>query len=186
MYPESFQLPKSGEKVVIRRLEESDLENLYALESDPQVKQFLRGPIFLPAEQWIPRMRELLGTCEDLAVDEKASARFAGSASIGHYLDNDEIVSKTNRELRICLAKPFQGKRLGIDIGEILLSAAFLELSAERVFEIVHPQNTASLKRVTSLGFGDAGILERPRYPWQQGHRKFVISRLLYEARKPI
>jgi hypothetical protein len=46
-----FPLPIEGTNTLIRELEESDLESLYALEVDEDVKRFVGGPVTKPKQE---------------------------------------------------------------------------------------------------------------------------------------
>lgn len=52
--------PIVGEKVTIRSLSEGDLERLYALEIDEEVKRYLGGAMKRPGEEWIAGMQRNL------------------------------------------------------------------------------------------------------------------------------
>lgn len=56
-----LQLPILTEHLLIRCLEECDLEDLYALESDREVKFYIGGPVQRPRDEWINCMRDTLG-----------------------------------------------------------------------------------------------------------------------------
>ncbi len=51
-------LPTSlvGKTVIMRSLSEDDLEQLYALETDELVKQYVGGPVKKRREEWIAGM----------------------------------------------------------------------------------------------------------------------------------
>jgi hypothetical protein len=80
--PPDFELPIIGQKVVIRKLSEDDLDEMYDLESDPCVKRYFDGPSKTPREQWIAGMRGQLNCTSTLAVTEKSSGDFAGRAAL--------------------------------------------------------------------------------------------------------
>ena len=45
-----------GKTVIMRSLSEDDLEQLYALETDESVKQYVGGPVKKRREEWIAGM----------------------------------------------------------------------------------------------------------------------------------
>jgi hypothetical protein len=55
-------LPIVGTKVLIRKLNEKDLESLYALEIDDDVKRYVGGPVTRPQQEWIEGMTGLCST----------------------------------------------------------------------------------------------------------------------------
>jgi hypothetical protein len=72
--------PIVGEKVTIRSLSEGDLDRLYALEIDEDVKRYVGGTVKGPREEWIAGMRRNLDLL--LCVTVKATGDFAGRASL--------------------------------------------------------------------------------------------------------
>ena len=78
-------LPIVGIKVLIRKLNEKDLESLYALEIDDHVKRYVGGPVTTPQQEWIEGMAGLCSTPNaalPLIVIYKVSGDFAGWASL--------------------------------------------------------------------------------------------------------
>ncbi|MGO9545233.1 MAG: hypothetical protein ACLPPF_10605 [Rhodomicrobium sp.] len=53
-------LPIEGQKILIGALEEADLENLYDLEIDKDVKRYVGGPTFHSKPEWIEGMRRCI------------------------------------------------------------------------------------------------------------------------------
>jgi ribosomal-protein-alanine N-acetyltransferase len=172
MYRNDMRLPKIGANITIRRLEERDLTELYALESDPEVKRFMGGPVPKPSDQWIAGMREILPVCGVLSILATDKLRLAGIATLGHYMAD---TSTRCRELTILIAKAFWGRGLGEEASRLLMPAAFSELRADRVVVNVHPENRASLKLAAKLGFAQAGVIREPG-TWQDGHLVFALS----------
>jgi ribosomal-protein-alanine N-acetyltransferase len=149
-------LPIVGEKVVIRRLAEDDLNQMYDLESDPNVKRYLDGPVKLPREQWIAGMRSRLD--DTLAVTTKASGDFAGRASLtatGLPLDSWEV--------RVVIASKYRGDYLGREVCQLLIGIAFDRLRSSSVVAVVHPDNARSLTLCKELGFTWDGTTDHER-----------------------
>ncbi|MCX6929090.1 MAG: GNAT family N-acetyltransferase [Verrucomicrobia bacterium] len=164
------KLPKYGQSVVVRCLEKGDLNELYTIESDPEVKRYMGGPVRTPREEWIRGMESQLFMCITLAVLAKDNLGFAGRASVGTYGH-----SEVDREIQIALAKKYQRQHFGSEVCEILIHAAFEELGAERVVGVAHPENEGSLKLLRLFHFEKAGIISEQT--WQREHLKFVLTR---------
>jgi ribosomal-protein-alanine N-acetyltransferase len=167
-----MELPKIGKVVIIRVLKKEDLESLYYLESDLEVKKYVGGPTPIPKEKWITGMQKKVGTFSTLVIESKEDAEFAGRASIGYYY------SEVDRELQLVIAKRYWRNGFGREVCNILLNAAFIELGAERVFGVVDPKNSASLALLNSFPFKRIGIENRDG--WQKDHLIFAIARLDY------
>jgi RimJ/RimL family protein N-acetyltransferase len=159
--PIDFDLPIEGEKVVIRKLSEDDLDPMYDLESDPCVKRYLDDPVKKPREQWIAAMRDCLNSTSMLAVTCKASDDFAGRASLTRPIElwhpaltAEALVSwQSCREVRAVIAKKYWGHHLGREVCQLLVDVAFDRLKSSSVVGLVHPGNKWSLKLCECLGF---------------------------------
>ena len=169
--PVDLKLPKAGANVIVRRLEERDLEDLSAIEADPEVKRYLGGPISTPRLEWIAEMKRLLPNPVTLAVVSKDSGEFAGRASIGHWI----FGSTRDRDLQIVIGRAYWGRGFGREVSQMLIAAAFEELAAERIIAVVEPGNRASLALVQFLGFERDGV--DLNSGWQDGHLRFVLPR---------
>jgi RimJ/RimL family protein N-acetyltransferase len=172
MPPSLPKLPKCGQRVILRRLENEDLDALYTIESDPEVKRYMREPVQLPRAEWVDKMALTLHGCVTLAVLARDNLRFVGRASVSYFASEEE------REIQVVLAKPDQGRHFGREVCEILIRAAFDELSAERIVGVVHPENQRSLKLLQNFGFQQSGVISDQS--WQRGHLKFTLSRAGY------
>jgi ribosomal-protein-alanine N-acetyltransferase len=172
-----MELPKAGKVVIIRVLKREDLEPLFDLESDPEVKKYLSGPISKPKEEWIKGMQKRVGTFSTLVIESKQDGKFAGRASICRYLFVPDL-SENDRELQIVIAERYWQHGFGREVCSILLDVAFTELGAERVFGVVDPRNSASLALLDSFSFKRIGI--ETRDGGQKDHLIFAITRLEY------
>ncbi|HEV7910718.1 MAG TPA: GNAT family N-acetyltransferase [Methylocella sp.] len=176
-----LSLPIPGERVSIRRLEERDLEDLYALDTDPDVKRYVGGPVRSPRDEWISFGRAELGaeTCP-LAIALNEDGSFVGRASLlikhiplapgGSFLDG--------WELQVLIARKYWCKGFGREVASELIGVAFALQEVTSVVAVVHPENTASRKLMDNLGFQYAGQKSSPGC-WDDKH---IIFRLI----KPI
>lgn len=180
-----LKLPKSAENVVVRHLERKDLDELYTIETDPEVKRYLHGPVSTPREEWIlgmasrltPSMGSEFSQCVPFAVVARDGLRFAGRAAI-------PVSGLSEHEIQVVISKDYWRRHFGRDVCRILIGAAFDELVAERVVGVVHPENSKSLNLLQSLGFEKDGIIsDRSK---QDGYLKFVLSRTEYQERLPL
>jgi RimJ/RimL family protein N-acetyltransferase len=104
-----------------------------------------------------------------LSVVYKATDEFAGRASI---LLKD--IDARLWEIQVLIAKEYWGKRLGREVFQLLMSAAYDELRARCIVAVVDPNNAASIALVDALGFERVGTRRSGR--WDAGH-------LVYEHR---
>jgi [ribosomal protein S5]-alanine N-acetyltransferase len=143
-------LPIVGIKVLIRKLNEKDLESLYALEIDDHVKRYVGGPVTTPQQEWIEGMAGLCSTPNaalPLIVIYKVSGDFAGRASLS------PVPLSRSWEIQVLIAKKYWSQRLGREVTELLMGVAIDDLKASSVVAIVDPKNEASLTLAKDLGF---------------------------------
>lgn len=171
MSHEGLPLPLVGKQVLVRNLEESDLSDLYAIESDPETKLYLSGPVTLSAEDWISGMKRILPLKRTLAVIVKDGMRLAGRASIWDYSTEHNY-----RELQVVISTGYHGKHIGREVSEMLINAAFADLGAVQVVGVVHPENQKSLKLLRHFGFRDSGDVVSDTTSKQLGFRIFELS----------
>jgi [ribosomal protein S5]-alanine N-acetyltransferase len=152
-----FERPIIGEKVVIRRLSEDDLDPMYDLESDPYVKHYLDGPAKKPREQWIAAMRNCLNSTPTLAVTEKSSGDFAGRAAL-----KKSVYVESSWELEAVIAKRYWGRHFGREVCQLLIDFADRR-ELLPVIAFVHRCNMPSLKLCKRLGFCEEGKFDNKR-----------------------
>ena len=172
-------LPVTGSNVIVRYLQPGDLSEMYRIESDPDVKRYLNGPICRPREEWIRGMESNLSRRHTLAVLAKDTGQFAGRASLESYVDSDCLDPGVCREIQVVISKDYRGRHFGREVCKILTAVAFEELGAEQLMGIVHPANEASLKLLRLCGFEKKGIVSDQSN--QHGHLKFVLTRAGYQ-----
>jgi [ribosomal protein S5]-alanine N-acetyltransferase len=167
-------LPITGTRVLIRKLNNEDLNQLYELESDQHVKHYVGGPVTRSRQEWIEGMAGLCSSpyaALPLVITCKATGNFAGRASLS--LASLSLKDKKEQcwEIQVLIAKKYWGQRLGREVTELLMGVAFHDLEARSVAAIVDPSNEASLALVKDLGFTHVSIKKSDR--WDNGHYVF-------------
>jgi RimJ/RimL family protein N-acetyltransferase len=170
-----LNLPKIGSNVIVRHLQTGDLSEMYRMESDPDVKRYLDGPVRHPREEWIRGVASKLSRRRDFAILAKDTGQFAGRAALDTFRDSEEVC-----EIQIVISKDFWGRLFGREVCKILIAAAFDELGAKQVVGVVHPENEKSLKLLRLFGFKKEGrgVNDLSR---QIRLLKFVLSRSVYQ-----
>jgi RimJ/RimL family protein N-acetyltransferase len=143
-----FKLPIIGTKVLIRELNEKDLESLYPLEIDPDVKRYLKGPVNSLKEDWIKKAKQLCKTRKTLIVECKATGEFAGRAALWPYL-----AQITALEIQAVVAQKYWGQHFGSEIVELLMHTASDTIKASSVIVICDPEHKNALALADELGF---------------------------------
>lgn len=145
-----IELPKDLGVCVLREFMVEDAEASAALEYDRDVKWFIGdGMMKLTREQYVkqfPNKLDLIGYAIQ-AMDGQLAGRASLSRSLVHQEPN----------ITILLGTKFQGKGIGRSVAHCILSDWFADTRAFAVRAEVHPENSASLALLRSLGFVSTG-----------------------------
>ena len=167
-----LSLPIQGNGFTLRKFVATDAQALAEIEFDPKAKQFLAIPS-KSRQKWIEHVRRI--GIDGWAV-EIQDGQFAGTASITRATPRRTGVA----EIRIVLGRQFWGHGLGIKVAELLVSIAFVQLSAKAIVGVVNPENRASLKILRSLHFRRRGVVSNAFPAWQAGHLIYRLTRRAY------
>src|SRR4030095_3335160 len=163
----SNALPEiSGDRVRLRGIEESDLDQLYSIFSDPKVMRYWST---LPLES-IEEARALLNeiqtgnqqrTMLKWGVALKETDILIGTVTLFHLEQSQE-----RAEIGYAQARAYWGQGYIHEALQSLLTYAFEEMKLRRVEADVDPRNGASIKTLERLGFQKEGFL---RERWHVG-----------------
>ena len=161
-------LPLRAERVVLRPLAEGDLDQLYELESDAWVKQYIAGGhVTEEKSSWLVKALPLCSCDHFFAIARASDNGFIGRATCGHYTPS---LDSTNREIQVVLAREAIGDKLGVESCQLVIRALFEHLAARKIFAIVHPEHPRSPLLLDELGFRE---LSREN---SQAERVFVLE----------
>jgi RimJ/RimL family protein N-acetyltransferase len=143
------------ERLVLRRLTEADLDNLFDLDSDPDVMRFINGGNPTPREvirdEILPRFLGYYERFEGLgywAAIERAGGEFLGWFS----LVPEEGRSSDDVALGYRLRKSAWGKGYATEGARALIKKGFTELGVRRVFATTYQDNLASRRVMEKAG----------------------------------
>ena len=137
------------ERLILRLLDENDIEAIYAMRSDEDVMRFIREPqnrnesanwVELVSSRW---EKEQIGFC---AIIEKSSGEFTGWCGLWQLKETDEL------EIGYAVAKKFWGKGLATEAAIRFLSYGFEKLEPEKIVAVAQPENVASRRVMEKLG----------------------------------
>jgi RimJ/RimL family protein N-acetyltransferase len=145
------------ERLTLRRLTESDVDNLVALDGDPAVMRYLTGRP-TPREvveneilPWILRLYDTFGGLGLWAAIERSTGDFLGWFELR---PNDGDV--TDLELGYRLRRSAWGRGFATEGSRALLAKAFTDLGARRVFAHTMAVNTPSRRVMERIGLRHA------------------------------
>jgi RimJ/RimL family protein N-acetyltransferase len=143
------------DRLVLRRLTEADVDNLYDLDSDPAVMRFLNGGTPTPRDviqrEILPRYLRYYDRFEGYgfwAAIEKASGEFLGWFAL-HPVDGSD---PDNVALGYRLRKSAWGKGYATEGARALIRKGFTELGMQRVCATTYEDNIASRRVMEKAG----------------------------------
>jgi RimJ/RimL family protein N-acetyltransferase len=158
------------ERLILKNTELSDLDNLVALRSDPDVMKYIDDGSTHTEERVkgflsfaIPYQKKYgIGFC---SVFDKESGNFIGQAGLFHIGFDD-----TNPEIEIAyrLHKKFWGKGYATELAKALIKWGFQHLSVNKLIAAADPENIASQKVLQKAGLTYIG-----KKQWHTGRELF-------------
>ena len=137
------------ERLLLRKLKHSDIDDIFAMRRDTEIMRFIREPQIKRAEslKWINMISsfwesENIGYC---AVIEKESNKLVGWCGLWHLSGTDEI------EVGYAIARNYWGKGYATEAAERCLQYGFKDLGLKKIAAVAFPENNASLKVMKKL-----------------------------------
>jgi len=137
------------DRLILRPLDEKDIDAIFAMRSDPEVMRFIRelqnrdesaNWVELVSSRWAT---EQIGFC---AMVEKSAGKFVGWCGLWRLKETGEI------EVGYAVAKKFWGKGYATEAALEFLDYAFKKLAPEKIVAVARPKNAASRRVMEKLG----------------------------------
>src|SRR4051812_14350423 len=141
------------ERLLLRDWQPSDAAPFAALNADPEVTRYLRGPMRRDeSDELIARIR---GHWQDhgfglYAVEIKHSGAFAGFVGLAIPSFLPEVLPAVEVGWR--LAREHWGNGYATEGAQAAVDHGFSELSLRQIISIIHPDNAASVRVAERLG----------------------------------
>jgi RimJ/RimL family protein N-acetyltransferase len=152
-----------GEKVILRAVEEDDLESLYDFDADQEVHALADDEPRVPKslEAWQEEFKELLRKTDENAIFAiEAEGEVIGSCSLRNFDYTSRLC-----ELGIVIGeRDFWGRGYGRDAVGLLLDYAFGELNMNKVHLTVRADNERAIRSYEARGFRREGLLHEHLY----------------------
>lgn len=141
------------DRLLMRRLVASDLDDLYALYRDPEIRRYFpEGTLTL--EETREELEWFLNGHPDhpelglWATIHKPTGQFIGRCGLLPWIIDgvDEV------EIAYLIAKPWQRQGLGAEAARALVRYGFETLGLKRLIALVDPENEASIRTAESAG----------------------------------
>lgn len=158
-----FTLPKpiESERVLIRIVEESDLDAIFKVHSNDAVTRFLPYDTWqemADANSWYERAK---GRHADQSAMQFVIAEKHSGTAIGTCLLFNIDAGSGRAEIGYSLGRDYWGAGYMQEALSALLDCAFGELGLRRLEAQIDPRNLSSGKLVTRLGFKKEGLLRQ-------------------------
>jgi RimJ/RimL family protein N-acetyltransferase len=176
-------------RLILRQLTEGDVDNLFILNSDPEVMRYLTGGRPTPREeirdQIIPFHLAVYGRLDRLgtwAAESTATGEFLGWFHFRPGPDSDI----TNIDLGYRLRRPAWNKGYATEGSRALIDLGFTELGVERVFAHTMTLNAASRRVLEKCGLRLVGTTPYDG-PFEiegaeQGQVEYALTNVEWEA----
>lgn len=166
-------------RLVLRPASIEDAENLYQLNSDPEVMRYTGDIKFhspfearnLIQERIIPQFTQhKMGRFMTFLKD----GTFIGWCGLKYFPESGEV------DLGYRLIQNFWSKGYATEAGKCCLNYGFKELKLNRIIAKAMPENVASIKVMQKLGMTFRGYLRDPTDP-----QSFVVYDIFNSEKKP-
>lgn len=145
-------------RLILRKYEAGDLQDLYEYLSDPEVVKFEPYKPMTKAETE-ENLAWRIGTDEMIAVELKENHRMIGNV----YLGKREFDSL---ELGYVFNRAYWGKGYAYESASVLVELAF-QKGIHRIYAECDPLNMASWKLLEKLGFQREGLFRKNVFFWK-------------------
>jgi len=148
-----------AERLRLRRIEESDLKQLYDIFSDPKVMRYWSSPPIQAIDEAVALLQGIeeskrQGTMLKWGVALKPSNKVIGTVTLFN-LDR----TQGRAEIGYAQARAYWGNGYIHEALQALLSYAFNDMNLRRLEADVDPRNVGSIKTLERLGFQREGFL---------------------------
>lgn len=152
------------ERLILRRLESTDLDSLFALYRDPEIRRYFPEGVLTLEEtkeelEWFLNGHPAHPEIGLWATIHKGSNQFIGRCGLLPWtIDEQQEV-----EVAYLLAKEYWGQGLGTEAAKALVQYGFEQLNLSRLICLIDRDNRASIKVATKIGmkFEKEGIDEK-------------------------
>lgn len=149
-----------SERWVVRRLEDRDADDLFALRSSPEVNQFIERNTYeerKEVEDFLATEKEkrVSGEWFILGIEHKASARLIGSICLFSFLPD-----LTTCEMGYELHPDFQGQGIMQEVLSSFIQKIKMESEIKNLIAVIHQLNVASQNLIVKLNFTKGSRME--------------------------
>ncbi len=160
------------ERLVLRPLQKDDLETFLAIFSNPEVTRYYEVETMTEPAQAEKLLDQFIAIGR-LGIVPKGSEKIIGSCGI--FSINQEHYSAS---LGYDLAHEYWGRGIMTEALIALLGYGFLSMGLNRINALTYPDNAASIRVLTKLGFRTEGVMREFGF-WKGCFRDMSLHALL-------
>ena len=156
------------ERLILRRVADTDVEEMFALRSNPKTMQYVPRPLATSKEDVLVHIAMINEKIENntginWAITLKDNPKLIGI--IGHYKISPE---NERAEIGYMLLPEFHGKGIITESIKIVVKYGFEEMKLHSIEAIIDPRNYGSEKALQKCGFvKEAHLVENEFYNWE-------------------
>ena len=140
-------------RLILRRFEESDAENIYEYAKDPDIGPIAGWPPHTSVSESLDVIRNVFSAAECYAVCLKEDGKAIGAIELKLNGHTDMTDRDDECELGYWLGKPFWGQGIMPEAAREMLRHAFMDLSMQKVWCGYYDGNTKSKRVQEKCGF---------------------------------
>lgn len=154
------------ERLLLRKIEDTDYERLFLLDSDPEVMKYIGVPVVKDISETKKMIQFVQKQYADngigrFAVIEKESNLLIGWSGLKFL--TEEINGYNNvYELGYRFLPEYWGKGYAVESAKASLDYGFNEINTDIIYALAHSENDASNHILQKLGFEKTGELMEP------------------------
>lgn len=157
-----MKLPIITERLILRKLTEDDVDNIFLLDSNSDVMKYVGVPPVASKAESEKMVENILDQYKKngtgrLAVIEKETNKFIGWSGI-KLLTNEVNGFKNVYELGYRFLPEFWGKGYATESAKASLDLGFNQLNADKIYAYADIENQSSNSILTKLGFENKGV----------------------------
>lgn len=145
------------ERLILKKTEQSDFDNLFALRSDPEVMKYAEQG--MQTKEDIQKFLDITVPSQKkygfdiCVVSEKNSGAFVGQAGLFRTASDDQA----EIEIGFSLHKKYWGNGYGTELVKALIQWCFDHLPVRKLVAYTDPKNTASHRVLLKCGMMNVG-----------------------------
>lgn len=156
-----MKLPIITERLMLRKLTQKDIDNIFLLDSNPEVMKYVGVPPVTNKQESAKMIENIINQYEKngtgrLAVIEKESNQFIGWSGI-KLLTGEVNGFKNVYELGYRFLPEFWGKGYATESAIASLDLGFNQLNADKIYAYADVGNESSSRILIKLGFENKG-----------------------------